>query len=113
MVGWRKKCDRQDGFLHGPQGICTRGLFFLPLTHPLLTGKVIYIQASGLEELLVGGEGLICLLGVFFCLFCFTFLSPDVNYPFWQVNGNSCMYLVFSVTYAIISKKHISFWGER
>lgn len=45
-------------------------------------------------------------------LFCFTFLSPDVNYPFWQVNENSCMYLVFSVTYTI-SMKHISFWGAK
>lgn len=48
-----------------------------------------------------------------FLFVLFYFLSPDVNYPFWQVNGNSCMYLVFSVTYTIISKKHISFWGER
>lgn len=42
----------------------------------------------------------------------FYFFKPDVNYPCWQVNGNSCMYLVFSVTYANNSKKHVSFWGE-
>lgn len=43
------------------------------LPFPLVNGKIIWIQASGLEKLLVGGEGLICLLGgvVLFILFYF------------------------------------------